>query len=105
MNRTREKFAEPVELPDGVDHGGHTAYGHGCRCGYCVRFRRLYDQMTRYRTAVRTSRRKRGARDYLAHRGIQVYGPGPFLKNPLPLARLVADYFGDDLAIWERQES
>lgn len=102
MNIRTEVFADPVELPDHLHHCGSTAYDkYGCRCRYCVIWRRMYDQMARYRSSAAIKRRKTGARDYLAHRGIQVYGPGPFRKNPLPLARLVANHFGDDLSLWE----
>lgn len=101
MNRDTEEYDDPVELPEGVHHGGSTAYGrHKCRCRHCVKYRRLYDQMTRYRHAAAVKATKVGARDYLAHRGIQVYGPGPFRKNPRALAKLVAAYFGDDLELW-----
>ena len=104
MNRDTREYDEPVDLPDGVDHGGSRAYTLGCRCRYCVKFRRLYDQMARYRTSARNHTRKTGARHYLAHRGVQVWGPGPWFKNPLPLARLVAEYLGDDIELWTESE-
>lgn len=95
----------PVDLPDGVDHCGPRAYNaYGCRCRYCLTWRRLYDQAARYRTQAKRVARRDGARDYLAHRGIQTFGPGPFRKNPLPLARVIADYLGDDLELWTERE-
>lgn len=105
MNRDTEVFAAPVELPEGLHHGGATAYGrYKCRCRYCVKWRRLYDQMLHFRRAAEVKVQKRGAKDYLAHRGIQVHGPGPFYKNPYPLAKLVAKYFNDDLTNWKGED-
>lgn len=105
MNRLPpEEFGDPVDLPEGVHHGGHTAYGrHGCRCRYCVQYRRLYDKWARLNAAAGLREEKRSARDYLAWRGIQVYGPGPFRRNPIRLAQIVAAYFNDDLAAWREQ--
>lgn len=105
MNRSTETFADPVELPGGVDHCGPTAYGkYGCRCRYCVTWSRLYQRAREARRTEQTRQKRRGCRDYLAYRGIQVWGSGPFRKNPLPLARVVARYLGDDLDMWLNRE-
>lgn len=105
MNRSTEVFAEPVDLPEGVHHCGPTAYNkYGCRCRYCVTWSRLYQRAQEARRTDQSRRRRQEARDYLAHRGIQVWGSGPFRKNPLPVARMVADYLGDDLEAWMNRE-
>lgn len=105
MNKSKEVFSDPVNLPDGVDHCGPTAYNrYGCRCRYCTMWSRL-DSRARYvQTQAQRVRQRDGARDYLANRGIQVFGPGPFRKNPLRLAQIVANYFGDDIRLWINRE-
>lgn len=101
MNRSTETFDDPVELPDGVEHCGPTAYNrYKCRCRYCVLWRRMYDRVKETKRQARRVQLRDGARDYLAYRGVQVFGPGPFRRNPLPLARILAAYLGDDLDMW-----
>jgi hypothetical protein len=105
VNRNTETFAGPVELPEGVEHCGPTAYNkYGCRCRYCTTWSRLYQQAKAARQYNSLVKRRDGARDYLANRGIQVFGPGPFRKNPLRLAQIVAEYFGDDIRLWVNRE-
>lgn len=95
MNRDDEAYEDPVELPEGVHHGSLRAYNaHKCRCRYCVRYRRLYDSMDRYR---KTSRRRDGATAYLARRGVYLSGRGTFSRSPGRLAQIIAEYLGDDL--------
>lgn len=105
MNRNSEDFPDPVELPEGVHHCGPTAYNkYKCRCRYCATWSRLYQRAREARRTETNRRRRRMARDYLAYRGIQVWGSGPFRKQPLPLARIVARYLGDDLDDWLDRE-
>jgi len=99
VNRDTEEFAEPMDLPEGVQHCGSTAYGLGCRCRYCVKWRRMYDQITYWKQAPRRRTRSEAALRYLAHRGVAVTH-GPFKKRPGVLAQLVANYFYDDLRVW-----
>jgi hypothetical protein len=99
-----QDFREPVDLPEGVSHCTPTAYGtYKCRCRYCVTWRRMYDQIRHHRDKEERQTRKRDCRDYLAHRGIHVYGSGPFRNRPERLARIVADALGDDLEAWLRK--
>lgn len=101
MNRSKEVFADPVELPPTVDHCGPQAYNvYKCRCKYCVTWSRLYGRAKDARRYATVVRERDGYRDYLASRGIQLVGPGPFRKNSRNLARLVAQYFNDDLSYW-----
>lgn len=101
MNRDTEVYADPVELPEGIHHGGSRAYAqHRCRCRHCVQWRRLFSQMTYWKSRTDRIVRRLAARDYLASVGIQVYGRGPFRKNPHRLARLIADHLNDDLDAW-----
>lgn len=99
MRRNTETFAAPITLPEGVDHCGPRAYALGCRCRYCVTWRRLYDQVTYWKEAPRRRSRREAALSYLAHRGVAVTH-GPFKKRPGTLAHLVANYFLDDLRVW-----
>lgn len=108
MNRDREVYADPVELPEDVFHGESRAYnGYGCRCRGCTKWRRMYDQV-RYWQA-KADQRPKGRADrsrlYLTSRGVAAFS-GTFKRRPTALARLVADYLGDDLNQWFRiQES
>jgi hypothetical protein len=105
VNLGSETFPDPVPLPEGVHHCGPTAYNkYKCRCRYCATWSRLYQQARQARRTEQERRRRRLTRDYLAYRGIQVYGSGPFRKNPLPLARVVAAFLGDDLDAWVTRE-
>ena len=105
MNHSSETFPDPVELPEGVFHCGPTAYNkYGCRCRYCATWSRLYQRAREARRTETTRRKRRAVRDYLAYRGVQVWGSGPFRKNPLPLAQMVARYLGDDLETWLNRE-
>ena len=98
MSTDDGEFADPVDLPDGIHHCGPTAYNlYKCRCRYCVTWRRLYDQKVHAQNARARMAKRREARDYLAFRGIQLNGPGPFGRSPRRLALIVADYLGDDL--------
>lgn len=100
MNRKNETFADPVELPEGVEHCSASAYNRfGCRCRYCVIYRRLYDSAARYREKARKMPYQPSAKAYLESRGVLVFG-GPFKSRQLILARIVADYFNDDLKEW-----
>lgn len=95
MNQDVEEYETPVELPDYLFHGELRAYNvFKCRCRYCVKYRRLYDSMTRYRTAAR---RKSGAREYLARKGIQLLPNGTFSRTPVKLAHVIAEHLGEDL--------
>jgi hypothetical protein len=104
-NRNREEFADPADLPAGIHHCTPTAYNrYRCRCRYCTTWSRL-DSKARYvQTQAHRVKQRDGARDYLANRGVQVFGPGPFRKNPIRLAELVAGYFGDDIRLWVNRE-
>jgi hypothetical protein len=105
VNRNTEEFADPVDLPAGVHHCTSTAYNkYRCRCRYCTTWSRLYQRAREARRTETTRRQRRMTRDYLAYRGIQVWGSGPFRKHPLPLARLVARYLNDDLDQWLNRE-
>ncbi len=99
MTYDTEEFDDPVDLPPGVFHAGQTAYGpaYRCRCRYCVKWRRMYDQLRESKSAQARMVRRRGYLDYLAFRGIQVNGPGPFKRSPRALALIVAEHLGDDL--------
>lgn len=101
MNRSKEVFADPVQLPEGVHHCGPTAYNrYKCRCRYCCTWRRLYDRNIDLRNRVTWSASD-AARAYLTSRGIAVWG-GVFNKRPQVLARIVAGYFMDDLGEWKK---
>jgi hypothetical protein len=101
VNINREEFDEPVELPEGVHHGGSTGYvGHSCRCRHCVTWSRMYAQIRYYKAHNERLKRRREAQDYLMLRGVYLAGPGPFKRVPTKLARLVADFLGDDLDQW-----
>lgn len=97
-----EEYADPVDLPAGVHHCSPAAYNHhGCRCRYCVQWRRLYDRALYYRNNPVRWSTKDAAHAYLTHRGIAAYS-GRFKHQPQILARLVANYFNDDLNEWRR---
>lgn len=101
MSRGPEEYPAPVDLPEGVWHCTPNAYNHyKCRCFYCSTWSKLYQQARQQRRQQLIIERRQFARDYLARRGIQVYGSGPFRRNPTPLARIVAKYLGDDFDAW-----
>ena len=106
MNRDREEFADPVELPEGVHHATQTAYGpaHRCRCRYCVKWRRMYDQLRDARERAARTEYQGAARAYLIHRGVLIYD-GPLKRRPLILARWLASYLGDNLEDWKEGTS
>lgn len=92
-----------VQLPPSVPHGTPNAYNHyECRCGPCTAWRKTYDaDRIRRRTLERHSRRD-ACREYVREKGLRFYGPGPFRRNPIHLAQLIAGYLNDDLAQYVR---
>lgn len=93
----RQPYRDPVRLPDGVEHGSPSAYNkHRCRCAPCFEWRRGYDRMKRERAALLRKERRMTDREYLLTRGIELWGPGPFSRNPTVLANIVRRYLGDE---------
>lgn len=98
---TRRRSPTPVQLPPTVRHGTANAYGHyGCGCDKCHNWRVGYDTDRTATQAWLKLVRKDGAKEYLRARGITLVGPGPFRRDPLQLARLVARWQNDDIETW-----
>lgn len=101
MNYNEEIFADPVDVPEDVPHGGSVAYNdYHCRCRHCTTYARMKRQVGYWRSKAERLARHRRAEDYLVLRGITLCGPGPFRESPLELARIVANYLGHDIDAW-----
>lgn len=90
-------------MPDHVRHGTPNAYNYyRCRCPECVEWRSNYDADRQKKRDEEHLQSLDAAREYIREKGLRFYGPGPFRRNPYPLARLLATYLNDDLALYIR---
>ena len=88
-------------LPPHIGHGTATAHGHyRCRCEDCRRWRREYDRPRRRNQVEWQRNRREACRQYVWSKGLRFYGSGPFYRNPVRLAVLLAEYLNDDLTAY-----
>ena len=90
-------------LPEGISHGGPTAYNrHRCRCEFCKAWRKGYDNARAKSRGIRQLKEDDAVREYIRSKGIRFYGPCPFRRSPRVLATMIADYLNDDLHLYIR---